>query len=366
MRTFADPAVSPDTERVTTPVGPVLQLAATTRLSNADPTMYLECRQRHALSYLRAVTPAADLLTYGALGRTADYHRHCAVRQQPRWTMQFDLCGAEDLAALGYEVHWVGHAGLDFLPRLPELVAAGQPVTFYAPAEDVGYWADLMRRRGRADGGGRNAHGVLVCGVSDDGEWLVTPDTTDEGPDYRPEYLAVADVRAAAGADPEHWFVDTLSLRRARDPDPRVFAERYRQVLVELEDGFEVYEALPHLLLSDRAKRLNLDQQVASLDLLRILAGTRTGFARFLRHTSHSPEVVTGYRRLAELLSQLLGRAMAYLAGEGPEDLGPWRRDLRTLRTAEMSGLRRLKEELAAGEVTVTVPGERDRFAHHH
>ena len=309
MRTPAPAAVSPATEVVATPVGPALQLKATGRLVNADPTMYLECRQRHALSYLRAVTPAADLLTYGALGRTADFHRHCAIQQQPRWTMQLDLCGAGDLAALGYEVQWLGHTSLDLLPRLRDLVAAGQPVTFYAPAADVGYWADLMRRRGRPDGGGRGAHGVLVCGVSEDDEWLVTPDTTDEGPDFRPEYLAVADVRAAATADPEHWFVDCLSLRRADEPDPQAFAERYRQALTELDDGFEVYEALPHLLLTDRARRPDLDQQVASADLLRMLAGSRTGFYRFLRHTSHSAEVVTGYRRLATLLSQLLGRA---------------------------------------------------------
>ena len=56
---------------------------------------------------------------------------------------------------------------------------------------------------------------------------------------------------------------------------------------------------------------------------------------------------------------------MGYLAGEGPDDLGPWRRDLRTLRTAELTGLRRLKDELAAGAVTVTLPAEPNRSAHH-
>jgi hypothetical protein len=349
-------AVSAATELVATAVGPVLQLGATDRLVNADPTMYLECRQRQALSYLRAVTPAADLLGYGALGRTADYHRHCAVQQRPRWTMRQDLCGVEDLAALGYEVQWLGHAGLDLLSRLPDLVVAGQPVTFYAPAADVGYWADLMRRRGRPDGGGRGAHGVMVCGVSADGEWLVTPDTTDEGPEFRPEYLATAAVTTAATADPDHWFVDCLSLRRTGAPKPHVFAQRYRRAITGLRDGFEVYEALPRLLLTDRARRPDLDQQVASADLLRMLAGSRNLFYRFLRHTSHSEEVVTGYRRLAELLSQLLGRAMGYLAGQGPDDLDPWRRDLRTLRTAEVAGLRRLKDQLAAGTVTITLP----------
>ncbi|AVT35577.1 hypothetical protein [Plantactinospora sp. BB1] len=357
MTAVAGAAVSAATEVVASPVGPVRQLTATGRLVNADPTMYLECRQRQALSYLRAVTPAADLLGYGALGRTADYHRHCAIQQQPRWTMRQDLCGVEDLAALGYEVQWIGHGNLDLLPRLPGLVAAGQPVTFYAPAADVGYWADLMRRRGRPDGGGRGAHGVMVCGVSEDGAWLVAPDTTDEGPDFRPEYLAVAEVTAAATADPEHWFVDCLSLRRTGAPQPEVFAERYRQVVTGLRDGFEAYEALPQLLLADRARRPDLDQQVASADLLRMLAGSRNLFHRFLRYTSHSPEVVAAYRRLAELLSQLLGRSMGYLAGQGPDDLDPWRRDLRTLRTAEVTRLRQLKAELAAGAVTITLPG---------
>lgn len=338
------------------PVGSVLQLSAIGRLVNADPTMYLECRQRQALSYLNAATPAADLLTYGALGRTADYHRHCAIQQQPRWTMQQNLCGLEDLATLGYEVQWMGHAGLDLLPRLRTLVAAGQPVTFYAPAADVGYWADLMRRRGRADGGGRGAHGVMVCGISADGEWLVTPDTTDEGPEFRAEYLSLAAVSAAATADPERWFVDCLSLRRTGAPQPAVFAERYRQAIIGLQDGFEVYEALPQLLHTDRARRPDLDQQVASADLLRMLAGSRNLFHRFLRHTSHSPEVITAYRRLAALLNQLLGRAMGYLAGQGPDDLGPWRRDLRTLRTAEVTGLRRLRSELAGRDVTITLP----------
>ncbi|MGX7673965.1 hypothetical protein [Plantactinospora sp. DSM 117369] len=349
--------MSAATEVVATPVGPVRQLSATDRLVNADPTMYLECRQRQALSYLRAVTPMADLLTYGALGRTTDYYRHCAIQQQPRWTMRQDLCDIEDLAALGYEVQWMGHADLDLLPRLPGLVAAGQPVTFYAPAADVGYWADLMRRRGRPDGGGRGAHGVMVCGVSEDGEWLVTPDTTDEGPEFRPEYLAVAEVTAAATADPEHWFVDCLSLRRTGAPQPEMFAERYRQSITGLQDGFEAYEALPQLLLTDRACRPDLDQQVASADLLRMLAGSRNLFYRFLRYTSHSPEVVTTYRRLAALLSQLLGRAMGYLGGQGPGDLGPWRRELQTLRTAEVTCLRQLKAELAAGAVTITLPG---------
>lgn len=356
MRASTPAAVSAATAVVATAVGPVRQLRATDRLVNADPTMYLECRQRQALSYLRAATPAADLLTYGALGRTADYHRHCAIQQQPRWTMRQDLCGVEDLADLGYEVQWLGHAGLDLLPRLRGLVTAGQPVTFYAPAADVGYWADLMRRRGRPDGGGRGAHGVMVCGVSEDGDWLVAPDTTDEGPEFRPEYLATAEVTAAATADPEHWFVDSLSLRRAGAPQPERFAERHRQTITGLQDGFEVYETLPQLLLTDRARRPDLDQQVAAADLLRMLAGSRNLFYRFLRHTSHSPEVVTAYRRLAALLSQMLGRAMGYLAGQGPDDLGPWRRDLQTLRTAEVTGLRRLKDELAAGPVTITVP----------
>lgn len=347
---------SAPTEVVSSAIGPVRQLGATGRLVNADRTMYLECRQRQALSYLRAVTPAADLLTYGALGRTADYHRHCAVQQQPRWTLWQDLCGIEDLAALGYQVEWIGHTGLDLLPRLPGLVAAGQPVTFYAPAADVGYWAGLMRRRGRSDGGGRGAHGVMVCGVSEDGAWLVTPDTTGEGPEFRPEYLATADVAAAASADPEHWFVDCLSLRRSGAPELEVFARRYRRAISSLQDGFEVYESLPRLLLTDRARRPDLDQQVASADLLRMLAGSRNLFSRFLRHTSHSPEVVATYRWLAQLLSQLLGRAMGYLAGRGPDDLGPWRRDLRTLRMAEVTGLRQLKAELAAGTVTITLP----------
>jgi hypothetical protein len=355
MRTSATVAMSAATEVVVTAAGPVLQLRATDRLVNADPTMYLECRQRQLLSYLRAVTPAADLLGYGALGRTADYHRHCAIRQQPRWTMRQDLCGVEDLAAIGYEVQVLGHAGLDLLPRLPDLVAAGQPVTFYAPAADVGYWADLMRSRGRTDGGGRGAHGVMVCGVSADGEWLVTPDTTDEGPEFRPEYLATAAATAAATADPEHWFVECLSLRGTGAPQPDVFAQRYRQTIAGLRDGFEVYEILPRLLLADRARRRDLDQQVASADLLRMLAGSRNLFYRFVRHTSHSPEVVTAYRRLAALLSQLLGRAMGYLAGHGPDEAGRWHRDLRTLRTAEVASLRRLKAELATGAMTISL-----------
>ncbi|QCB95013.1 hypothetical protein [Cellulomonas shaoxiangyii] len=360
--TAAPPAVVGDVaEVVPTRVGPVLRLAATDRIANADPAMYLECRQRQALSYLRAVTASADLLKYRALGSTAEFHRHCAIQQQPRWTMSQDLCGPEDLAALGYEVQLLGHADLGLLPRLRELVQAGQPVTFYAPAEDVGYWADLLRRRGRPDGGGRGAHGVLVCGVSLDGEWLVTPDTTDEGPEFRTELLSVAGLRVAAAADPEGWFVDALSLRRAAPAQPDVFADRYREMVTGLQDGFEAYEALPQLLAADRARRPDLDQQVASTDLLRMLAGSRGLFSQFVRNTSHSGPAVATYRALGVSLSRLLGRAMGYVAGDGPADLGSWRRDLRTLRTAEVTGLRRLKDELAAGPVSVALPAERDR-----
>lgn len=348
--------VATGAELVDTAVGPVLRLPAAGRISNADPTMYLECRQRQALSYLGAATPAGDLVKYAAIGRTADFHRHCVVQQQPRWNLVQPILAPEDLAALGFEVQWLGQEDLDLVPRLPGLVEAGQPVTFYAPAEDVSYWADLLRRRGRPDGGGRGRHNVLVCGVSVDGQWLLTPDSTDEGCEFRPEFLSVPRMRAAAEADPDHWFVDTLSLRRSGAPQADHFAERHRETVLGLQEGFEVYAALPDLLRSDRARRPDLDQQVASADVLRMLAGSRGMFHQFLRHTSHSREAVADYRRLAVLLAHLFTRAFGYLGGRGPEDLTTWRRDLTALRAAELTALRRLQDELAAGPVAVTVP----------
>ncbi|MDQ1290197.1 MAG: hypothetical protein QG622_3763 [Actinomycetota bacterium] len=322
------------------------------RVVNPDPSHYMTCRQRQILAYLLAVDPWAGLLKYAALESTAEIYHHCVIRRQARWTFEPRLGADDDLEALGHPVRHLGDGALDDLPRVLEFLAAGQPVLFYAPSGDVPYFAEYLRGRGKIDTDALARHSVLLAGVSPDATRFVALDIANPELRFVPEIISWEQIVTGHAAHPGGWFLDATTIgHRPGPPDAGELMERYRRLLSESREGFEIYGQLPDVVTADRAAGTGVDT-APSLDSLRMLAGSRTLFHQFLLGTTHHPSVVHAYHRVARLLRHQVTQVAAHLTGQTEVRKPHLRRELTAIAAEESAAFRRLRADLAHGPIT--------------
>src|SRR5690606_7926068 len=188
-RSAARPPEQPGPHRYRTevplPVNRMITLPDVDRIRTRDPNNHLHCRKTQLLAYAGSRSPWTDLLMYGALGSTSAIYRHCYLHGEDRWAFETPYVTDADLRLLGFEVQTAGRVDLArFEAELPEYLAAGQPVFFYAPRHHFPHWVEFMRRAGTLPEEYELLHSYLVCGVSDSGVLLV--DNTTDDHEYVP------------------------------------------------------------------------------------------------------------------------------------------------------------------------------------
>ncbi|WP_432840296.1 hypothetical protein [Dactylosporangium sp. CA-092794] len=335
----------------------VTAIAGVDAIVNRDRVNHLNCRKAQVLAFVAGRSPWWELLLHGALGSTFDVYRHCYRRKGYRWDYPAPYVRDEDLAALGWFCGRQARADLDEVrAALPQYLANDQPVLFMAPRADFPYWVDFMRRHGTIEAEYRELHSFMVCGLSADGETVLIVDNTTDNHEYTSFLIPMADLAAGYAREPERWFTDCQTLLRVGEPDLAELALRYHAAVSGYADRFEIYELIADSLPVERAA-IAETYRTPSVNSLALLAGSRTMFCRFLRRTSHAPEVPARYERLAAAIGAAQERAGRYHAGAAGVSLDELRRRLRALRAQEEQAARALRDDLRRAPVTFHAAG---------
>lgn len=327
------------------PVDRMITLPDVDRIRTRDPNNHLHCRKTQLLAYAGSRSPWTDLLMYGALGSTSAIYRHCYLHGEDRWAFETPYVTDADLRLLGFEVQTAGRVDLArFEAELPEYLAAGQPVFFYAPRHHFPHWVEFMRRAGTLPEEYELLHSYLVCGVSDSGVLLV--DNTTDDHEYVPLTVSWDVLREGYASEPARWFTGCATVRQVSGPDRAAFEEAYRDFLSHYRDGFELYDVIADNLVTERASAA-APYRAPSVNSLALLAGSRTLFSRFLAHTRHGERVRSAYARVAQLATVLSDRVSAYQAGLPALPVDRIRRGLAQLKLREQRAARLLAAEAA-------------------
>jgi hypothetical protein len=324
----------------------MIKLPEVDRIRNRDPNNHLHCRKGQLLAYVSSRTRWSDLLMYGALGSTSAIYRHCYLRGGDRWAFDTPYVNDDDLRLLGFEVSSAGTVGLARAESgLAAILAAGQPVLFYAPRHHFPYWVEFMRRAGTVPEEYELLHSFLVCGASSTDVLLV--DNVADDHEYFPLTVGWDVVRDGYAREPERWFTDCATVRQVRDPDLDGLEAAYRAFLAGFHDGFELYDVVGDNLVTDRAS-VTAMYRAPGVNSLALLAGSRMMFCRFLARTRHSEQARAAYAQIAQLATVLSDRVSAFQAGLPALPADRIRRGLAHLRLREQQAARALLEESAS------------------
>ncbi|MFY1633285.1 hypothetical protein ACN27F_08375 [Solwaraspora sp. WMMB335] len=319
---------------------------------NRDRANHLNCRKGQVLAFVASRSPWWELLLYGALGSTYDIYRHCYRRKGYRWDFPAPYVRDDDLAALGWFSGHQAKADLDEVrDALPEYLANDQPVLFMAPRADFAYWVDFMRRHGTIESEYRELHSYLVCGLSTDRQTVLIVDNTTDNHEYTSFLIPMADLAAGYAREPERWFTDCQTLLRVGEPDLPELAVRYHRVVAGYTDRFELYDIIADSLPAERAA-IAETYRTPAVNSLALLAGSRGMFCRFLRRTSHSPQVLARYEQLTAAVGAVQERVGRYHGGGADVSLDELHRRLQGLRVREEQAARLLREDLHRTPVT--------------
>lgn len=316
-----------------------------TRIRTQDPNNHLPCRKSQLLAYVAGRTRWSDLLMYRALGSTAAIYRHCHLRGRDRWAFETPYVTEGDLRLLGFELLSAGTVDLDrFESGLPEFVAAGRPVFFYAPRNHWPYWMEFMRRVGTVPEEYRLLHSFFVCGAS--GTEVLLVDNTSDDHEYFPLAVEWDVLREGYAREPERWFVDCSTIVRVSGPDLDGFESAYRAFLARFRDGFQLYDLIGESLVVERTSD-DAVYRAPGVNSLALLAGSRALFSRFLALTRHSAQVRTAYARVADLCAGLSDQVNAFHAGTPTLSADRIRTALTRLRECEQQAARLLTSDAA-------------------
>ncbi len=323
----------------------MIRIPDTDRIRTQDPNNHLHCRKGQLLAYVAGRTPWSDLLMYHALGSTAAIYRHCHLRGKDRWAFETPYVTEGDLRLLGFELLSAGTVDLDrFASGLPEFLAAGRPVFFYAPRHHWPYWMEFMRRVGTVPAEYRLLHSFFACGVSESEVLLL--DNTSEDHEFFPLTVGWDVLREGYAQEPERWFVDSSTVVRVADPDLDGFESAYRAFLARFRDGFQLYDLIGESLVLDRAAD-DAVYRAPGVNSIALLAGSRALFNRFLALTRHGAQVRAAYARIADLCAGLSDQVNAFHAGTATLSADQIRSGLTRLREREQQAARLLIDEAA-------------------
>jgi hypothetical protein len=223
---------------------------------------------------------------------------------------------------------------------------------FLAPRGYFDYWIDFMRRHGTVDEEYFELHSFMACGITGPAGDVVIMDNTTESHEFQPFVVPWRAFAAGYVRDPDRWFLDCVALdQRRHEPDFAGFAAKYQTFVEDLHGGFEIYDMVADSFAAERAVYPE-SYRVPSINSLALLAGGRDFFCRFLRHTSHAPQVKRAFAANARLIVAVLHQASQYHAnmpGVSPDEI---RRRLQLLRVHEERAVRLLKEDLLRSGVT--------------
>ncbi|MFF2819809.1 hypothetical protein ACFVT9_30340 [Kitasatospora cineracea] len=315
------------------------------RIRTQDPNNHLHCRKSQLLAHVAGRTPHSDLLMYRALGSTSAVYRHCYLRGRDRWAFEAPYVTEDDLRLLGFDLLSAGTVDVDrFAAGLPELLAAGRPVLFYAPRHHFPHWVEFMERVGTVAEERRLLHSFLVGGASGS-EVLLLDNTTDDH-EYVPLTVGWDVLREGYAREPERWFVDCSTVVPRSGPDLDGFESAYRAFLARFRDGFRIYDLIGENLAAERAAA-DAVYRAPGVNSIALLAGSRTLFGRFLALTRHGGQVRAAYTDVAQLATALSDRINAFHAGAPALTADRIRGDLAELRRREQRAAALLTEEAA-------------------
>lgn len=315
------------------------------RIRTQDPNNHLHCRKGQLLAYVAGRTQWSDLLMYRALGSTAAIYRHCHLRGKDRWAFETPYVTEDDLRLLGFELLSAGTVDLDrFESGLPEFLAAGRPVFFYAPRHHWPYWVEFMRRVGTVPAEYRLLHSFLVCGAS--GSEVLLLDNTSDNHEYFPLTVGWDVLRDGYAQEPDRWFVDCSTVVQDSGPDLDGFESAYRAFLARFRDKFQLYDLIGESLVVDGASD-DAVYRAPGVNSIALLAGSRALFSRFLALTRHGTEVRAAYARVADLCAGLSDQVNAFHAGTASLSADRIRSGLTRLRESEQRAAQLLLDDAA-------------------
>ncbi|WP_371484163.1 hypothetical protein [Kitasatospora sp. NBC_00315] len=315
------------------------------RIRTQDPNNHLHCRRAQLLAYVAGSTSWSDLLMYRALGSTAAVYRHCHLRGKDRWAFETPYVTEGDLRLLGFELLSAGTVDIDrFRSGLPEFLASGHPVFFYAPRHHFPHWVEFMRRVGTVAEDHRLLHSFLVCGASST-EVLLLDNTSDDH-EYFPLTVGWDVLREGYAREPERWFVDCSTAVLRSVPDLDGFESAYRGFLARFRDGFQIYDLIGESLVAERASA-DAVYRAPGVNSIALLAGSRTLFSRFLALTRHGEQVRAAYAGVARLATVLSEQINAFHAGTPTLSADRIRSGLAELRQREQRAAALLTDEAA-------------------